>query len=417
MRAAELPSRLGAGEELSFAAISAALSPLLPLLSQLESIPQDARWHAEGNVAVHSALVVDEAHVLADGAGLSGPDRAALMLAAALHDIGKALTTREEPDEAGRIRLRSPGHARRGRDYLAYRLLEAGWLPTLLLTVLRLIAEHHSLHRALDGHLERGVPALARRVPLPLLTLLARADARGRTVLGDDARQGEDTADLLELAARELGLWNGADPAARFRAGLTALLPGASPALLALALGRGLRDWEAGIIHTPHEAAARVQQAARHGFPRVTVLCGPSGSGKSTLASSFPDTHVISLDALRAKLGKDHTDQRVNGQVMQAAREAVRTGLRRGAHVVWDAGSLRRDQRAQVLGLGEAYGALTCIEVAWTSPSVFSARNAARHQPVPPAVLSAQLNSLEFPDMAEAHVVTLHIPDGGRCRV
>ncbi|GGO31567.1 AAA family ATPase [Deinococcus humi] len=417
MQAAELPSRLGANEPLPFSIISAALSPLLPLLSRLEDTPQDTHWHAEGNVAVHSALVVDEAHVLADAAGLSGPDRAALLLAAALHDIGKALTTREELDEAGHLRLRSRGHARRGKDHLAYRLLDAGWPPTLLLKVLHLIAEHHSLHRALDGHLERSVPALARRAPLPLLTLLARADARGRTVLGDDARQGEDTADLLELAARELGVWEVADPAARFRAELTALLPGASPALLTLALGRGLRDWESGIIHTPHEAAARVQDAARHGFPTVTVLCGPSGSGKSTLAVQEPDAHLVSLDALRAKLGKDHTDQRVNGQVMQAAREAVRAGLRRGAHVVWDAGSLRRDQRAQVLTLGEAYGALTRIEVAWTPPGVFSARNAARSQPVPAAVLSAQLNSLEFPDSAEAHVVTLHTLDGGKCRL
>lgn len=362
-------------------------------------------------MAAHSALVVQEAYALAAAASLSGPDRAALLLASALHDIGKALTTREEPDEAGNLRLRSPGHARRGRDHLAFRLLDAGWPPNLLLTVLRLVAEHHRLHRALDGHLERGVPALARRVSLPLLTLLARADARGRTVLGDDARRGEDTADLLELAARELGVWNAADPHADFWAEVQTLLPGASPDLLALALGRGLRDWEAGLIHTPHEAAARVQEAARHGFPRLTVLCGPSGSGKSTLAAQSPQAHVVSLDALRAKLGRDHTDQRVNGQVMQAAREAVRAGLRRKGHVVWDAGSLRRDQRGQVLALGEAYGALTRIEVAWTPPSVFSARNAARRQPVPSAVLSAQLGSLEFPDPAEAHAVTLHAPD------
>ncbi|WP_420596265.1 AAA family ATPase [Deinococcus sp.] len=412
MRAAELPARLGAGERLSFAEIGAALSALLPLLPQLEHTPQDARWHAEGNVAVHSAWVVQEAHALADAADLSGPDQAALLLAAALHDIGKALTTREEADEAGDLRIRSPGHARRGRDDLAYRLLDAGWPADLLLDVLRLVAEHHSLHRALDGNLERGVPALARRVPLPLLTLLARADARGRTVLGEDARQGEETADLLELAARELGVWNVTDPAAAFQAELTALLPDASPDLLALALGRGLRDWEAGTIHTPHEAAARAQDAARYGFPTLTLLCGPSGSGKSTLAAHYSDAHLVSLDALRAQLGKDHTDQSVNGQVMQAAREAVRVGLRRKGHVVWDAGSLRRDQRSQVLALGEAYGALTRIEVAWTPPSLFSARNAARRQPVPAAVLSAQLNSLEFPDMAEAHTVTLHLVDG-----
>ena len=412
MRAADLPAHLGAGERLPFPVIHAALRPFVPLLDRLGDTLQDAQWHAEGNVAVHSALVVAHAHALADEAGLTGEDRAALILAAALHDTGKALTTRTDIDDSGVARLRSPRHARRGRDHLSYRLLDSGLPPRLILTVLRLVAAHHSLHRALDGNLERGVPALARRVPLPLLVLLARADARGRVVLSGDARRGEDTADLLELAARELGVWETGDPYAAFRAEVRALLPGASPELHALALGRGLRDWEAGVIHTPHEAAARVQDAARRGFARLTVLCGPSGSGKSTLGRADPGAQVVSLDALRARLGRDHTDQTVNGRVMQAAREAVRAGLRGGAHVVWDATSLRRDQRSQVLALGEAYGALTRIHVAWTPPAVFTARNAARPEPVPPAVLAAQLNALEFPDATEAHTVTLFAPDG-----
>ncbi|MCD0171811.1 hypothetical protein IHN59_19500, partial [Deinococcus sp. 23YEL01] len=72
-------------------------------------------------------------------------------------------------------------------------------------------------------------------------------------------------------------------------------------------------------------------------------------------------------------------------------------------------------QRSQVLALGEAYGALTRIHVAWTPPAVFTARNAARPSPVPPAVLAAQLNALEFPDATEAHTVTLFTPDGESC--
>lgn len=410
MRAADLLARLGSGERLPFEVIRTALSPSLPLLHALNTTPQDAQWHAEGHVAAHTALVVGHAHALADEAGLTGHDRAALLLAAALHDVGKALTTREEADDAGVLRIRSPRHARRGRDYLAYRLLDSGLPPGLILTVLQLVAEHHSLHRALDGDLNRGVPALARRVSLPLLVLLARADARGRTVLSGDATRGEDTAELLELAARDLGVWDGADPSATFRHDVHALLPGASLELLALATGRGLADWEAGVIHTPHEAVARVQDAARRGFPRLTVLCGPSGSGKSTLAHADGNAHGVSLDALRARLGRDHTDQTVNGQVMQAAREAVRVGLRGKAHVIWDATSLRRDQRSQVLRLGEDYGALTRIHVAWTPPAQFTARNTARSSPVPGAVLTAQLDALEFPEAGEAHEIWLHTP-------
>ncbi|MBZ9713349.1 AAA family ATPase [Deinococcus multiflagellatus] len=406
---------LAEGRPLTFETISAAFTPFVPLLARLPDTPQDPQWHAEGSVAAHSALVVAHAHALADEAGLGGEDRAALLLAAALHDLGKARTTREEPDETGALRIRSRQHARRGRDELAFRLLDAGLRRGLLLKVLALVAEHHSLHRALDGDWSRGVPALARRAPLPLLTRLARADARGRVVLSGDAARGKDTADLLELAAQDLGVWAGGDPYAAFRAEVAALLPGASPDLQALAAGRGLQDWEAGRIHTPHEAAARVQEAARHGFPRLTVLCGPSGSGKSTLAAEFPDAEVISLDDLRAQLGGGRHGAKhgawVGGQVMQAAREALRAGLRRGAHVVWDATSLRRSGRAQVLGLGRDYGALTRIVVAWTPPALAAARNRARPQPVPAAVLADQFRALDFPEVTEAHEVILRGPE------
>ncbi|WP_198170659.1 HD domain-containing protein [Deinococcus arboris] len=256
--ATELLPLLRGGLPLRFETISAALTPEVPLLARLPTTPQDPQWHAEGSVAAHSAIVVEHAHDLAGAAGLQGEDRAALILAAALHDVGKALTTREEEDESGTLRIRSPRHARRGRDYLSFRLLDAGLPPDLLLKVLPLVAEHHSLHRALEGDWARGVPALARRVPLPALTQLARADARGRVVLSGDAARGEDTADLLDLAAQDLGVWDGANPLATFQAEVAALLPGASPNLLALATGRGWADWTAGLIHTPTKR--------RHGY-------------------------------------------------------------------------------------------------------------------------------------------------------
>lgn len=222
---------------------------------------------------------------------------------------------------------------------------------------------------------------------------------------GGDSGRGEDQADLLELTAQELGIWQNADPYAEFRYDIQALLPDAPPELLALAIGRGIQDWEAGIIHTPHEAVARVQDAAKQGFARLTVMCGPSGSGKSTLAQSFAGAEIISLDALRAKLGKNSSDQSVNGQVLQAARESLRAGLRRKKHVVWDATSLRRDQRAQVLGLGRDYGALTEIRLLWTPPSGLVRRNSERARVVSPAVICDQLNMLEFPEVGEAHAV------------
>lgn len=417
-RTAGLVDDLRAGRRLTFDGIRGVLAPAVRLLDRLDDTPQDPEWHAEGSVAAHSALVVERAHDLADEAGLTGDTRTALILAAALHDLGKVLTTREEVNEEGVVRLRSPRHARRGRDLLALTLPDAGLPTRLTLVVLALVASHHRLHTAVEDAGERAVWRLARTVPLPLLALLARADARGRVVRGGDAARGEETVDLLHLLAEEQGLWFTPGPELTFPhpyAGwmeeLPNLLPGASPEHLRFALLRGMRDFEDGTIHTPHEAAARAYSAAS--FPELTVLCGPSGSGKSTLAPEFGEV-VVSLDELRARLGKGVSDQTVNGQVLQAAREAVRAGLRARRRVVWDATSLRTSQRAAVLGLGFDYGALTRIVTAWTPAWELPARNAVRLDPVPPGVLGHQLAALEWPEAGEAHDLLFVMPDDAR---
>lgn len=394
-----------------FSSLIDALAQDLPLLQDLANTPQEAAWHAEGNVANHCKLVLKEARHLARKANLSESQRLILLLAAILHDIGKVLTTRLEPDETGTIRLRSRGHARRGRDYLSYRLLSV--LPAEQVEqLLPLIAEHHSLHRALDDHLQRGVWALARRANLPLLLLLAKADVRGR-ILGQQeqsqARHTEDMVELIELVAQDEGIWQQTDPYAEFRQHIATLLPNAPTELYTLACERGIRDWESGLIHTPHEAVARVQAVARDGFPRLTVLFGPSGSGKSsyanTLRNTAPNVQVISLDHLRQQIGQNANDQKVNGQVMQAARQALREGLHKKRHVIWDATSLRRSQRAQIIGIGHDYGALSEIRVLWATPQELTKRNARRERVVPHAVINHQLKILQFPERQEAHLL------------
>lgn len=402
----------------SFAKVVSELSEKLPLITQLVNTPQEADWHAEGDVAAHSTLVLEQALSLADTANLLHEQRTTLLAAAALHDIGKALTTRQEIDAHGTLRWRSRLHARRGRDYLGYRLL--GMAPAKQIwQILQLVGEHHSLHLAIDR--SRGIWALARRANLSLLLLLAKADARGRIVrqsFNERRLSGEELVEFVELLAAEEGLdlsiatssgYQQPDHYAHFCKQIAQLLLSAPPQLIDLACGRGIRDWEAGLIHTPHEAVARVQGAIRQGFGRLTLLCGPSGSGKSSYAKQLqresPNARIISLDSLRASLGKNASDQKVNGQVLQAARQALREGLRQHQHVIWDATSLRRQQRAQLVTLAHDYGALSEIVLLWTSPKLLQKRNMSRQRVVNAAIVAKQLAALEFPEVSEAHVV------------
>ena len=59
---------------------------------ELDRVPQDPEWHPEGDVFVHTQLVIDRARELIDD--LSYPKQVTVMLAALAHDFGKPATTR-----------------------------------------------------------------------------------------------------------------------------------------------------------------------------------------------------------------------------------------------------------------------------------------------------------------------------------
>ena len=84
-----------------------AIDQLFPELKMLIDVPQDPEWHPEGDVFVHTRLVIDRARELIDD--LIYPKQVTVMLAALAHDFGKPATT-----EFIDGRLRSRGHEEAG---------------------------------------------------------------------------------------------------------------------------------------------------------------------------------------------------------------------------------------------------------------------------------------------------------------
>jgi tRNA nucleotidyltransferase (CCA-adding enzyme) len=166
------------------------------LFSQLEAlvdVPQDPEWHPEGDVFVHTGLVLDRARELIDD--LDYPRQVTVMLAALCHDLGKPSTT-----EFLEGRWRSRGHE------------EAGVLPTTTLLdrlnihtldgydvraqVITLVREHlkpgefyKNREQVRDGAFRR----LARKCELELLYRVARADSLGRNAEWVPRRNWYDT--------------------------------------------------------------------------------------------------------------------------------------------------------------------------------------------------------------------------------
>ena len=174
-----------------------------PELDALRGVPQDPQWHPEGDVWVHTLMVVDAAARLRKGDHTTDNDDLALMLGALCHDLGKPATTTWID---GRIRSRQ--HDTEGVPPTRA-LLNRMRAPGALVEQVVALVEHH-LTPALfirNGASPKGYRRLARKleragVDIGLLVRVARADHLGRTT--EDALAGRfDAGDAFLAAARD----------------------------------------------------------------------------------------------------------------------------------------------------------------------------------------------------------------------
>jgi tRNA nucleotidyltransferase (CCA-adding enzyme) len=170
------------------------LDQLFPELAVLALTIQDAFFHPESDeqghhsVWAHTLITVDIAAKLARQQRLDEPRALALLLAALLHDCGKAVTTAWE-FKRGRMTVTSPFHDSRGvklTDGLLERLrIETRQGFPLRRIVLKLVQQHHRIFELYRNRGEITFRAIARAVKDMdgedlLLLLLDFADRRSR---------------------------------------------------------------------------------------------------------------------------------------------------------------------------------------------------------------------------------------------
>ena len=156
---------------------------LFPEMKALVGCEQEPDWHPEGDVWVHTLLVIDEARRLLDAAGWDRPRETAIMLGAVCHDFGKPATT-----ELVDGRIRSRNHEEEGvapatalLDRLNVHTIEGFDVRR---QVLGLVAHHLKpgmFHLSATPVGDGAFRRLAQKVDLELLALFAKADCLGRT--------------------------------------------------------------------------------------------------------------------------------------------------------------------------------------------------------------------------------------------
>lgn len=342
-----------------------------PWARAMASCPQDAHWHAEGDVWTHTKMVCAELERLAEWPALDRATQLRLLLAGLLHDSGKPATTALD---AATGRARSLSHSLVGAQIARQVLRELGCGLALREEITALVRYHGRPPYLLEKtDPEKEVIFLSSLVDNRLLYLFALADTRGR--LSAEMSRPEENLHLWKLVAEEQGCFS-------------------RPFAFANDQARFLfyRDQLSSLHYVPHEQYRCA----------VTLMSGLPGVGKDTwLATHRPALPVVSLDSIRAELEVEATDNQ--GQVIQAAREHCREHLRAGRDFAFNATSITRQLRQRWIDLFADYSAR--VEVVYLEPPLKSilAQNKQRPRPVPENVILALLEKLEPPTLAEAH--------------
>ncbi|MFI8389591.1 RNA ligase family protein [Streptomyces sp. NPDC085540] len=321
--------------------------------------------------AAADADEVAEVAARIDGAGRTGEDRLAGVLAAVLHREPRArIAARIAAGPAGM------GLARRVAD---------------------LVGLYPYLQRPFpDEDRRAGLVRMAAAADLGVLHALAGALA--------DGPEARECAQWSALWAEEAGLL-GPDPLEALRAGLREALAGLGAEAADRCWAEARRAFARGTISgsVVEEAVAATWQWREGTFPRMVQLCGPSGSGKSTFGRELPGVDAyVSLDDLRTARGS-RGDQGANAEVLGEGLDRLDAALARGGTVVWDATSLTDQQRGLAGSVARRRDALVTHAVVLVEEAELVRRNGVRPHPVPPQVLTSQVHRFSPPYAGQAH--------------
>lgn len=346
---------------------------------RMRDVPQDSAYHAEGNVAVHTQMVLDA--LMADPAylELGRQEQEILWTAALLHDVEKYSTTVIEPHG----RITSNGHARKGAMTARQLLYRETPAPFTIREQVVGLVRYHGLPLWV---FEKPDPAKAAimaslEVNTEWLALLAKADVRGRTC--DDQAEMLFKVDCFEAFCREQGCWG---------------------------VPKSFASNEARVYYIEHEGAYPDYVPFERHAEEVILMSGLPGAGKNTyIRQHYPDMPVIALDDIREDWGIDPTDKSGNGRVIQEAKEQARVFLRKRQGFIWNATNTTRQMRQQLIDLFNSYQLRVRVVYVEVPYADLHKQNRNREAIVPDAVLEKLISKLEIPASWEAHAVTYHV--------
>lgn len=345
--------------------------------ADMRDVPQDDEWHAEGDVFIHTKMVVEALVALKEFQELEAQDKHILFCAALMHDIEKRSTTTTEIID-GKERIVSPKHARKGENTVRTILYKEIPAPFFIREQIAKLVRHHGLPL---WAIEKNDPVktvieASLSLNTKLLAILAKADVLGRT-----AKDKEDILFKIQLFEELCKDNNCYGKAREFKSESSRF--------------EYLNKDEISPDYVPFDD-----------FPfKVYVMCAVAGSGKDTYIKKHLDLPVLSLDDIRREHKISPTDSKKNGWVIQQAKEIAKEYMRSKQSFVFNATNITIDRRSKWIDLFKTYRGYISIIYIEVPYKTLIKQNKKREHAVPSPVIESMISKLEVPTLKEAHSI------------
>jgi predicted kinase len=300
-----------------------ALVDMIPELALLEATPQEPSYHGEGNVFIHTNMVLEAMINGVDYQSANENERFVLFYSALLHDIAKPATTQIDPVTG---KIGQPGHSRRGAIDARIMLWRAGVPFGLREEICRIISVHQLPFFALAGDKRSGKSAeflihkLSCEQQIWMLCAMATADMEGRVY--HDKRGVLADIELFRMLAEEEDCLR-------------------TPKQFADQYTK--HCYLKGASISPDYPFFRERKGSD-----VVVMCGLPASGKNHWVSqNLAGLPVVSVDDAREEMGLRYGKN--NGAAVHYAFDKARDLLRRHEPFVWNTTLLSSQMRSQTL--------------------------------------------------------------------
>lgn len=344
-------------------------------IRDMKGIPQDPIFHGEGDVAIHTKMVLETLLSLPEYQALDEQDQQILFATALLHDVEKRSTTKTELNG----RITSKGHAKKG-EYTARTILYKN-IPTpfpIREAISKLVRYHGLPIWIFDKpNPQKALLQASLEVNTKHLAIFAKADILGR--ICPDQAELLYKVELFQAFCQEQNCYG-------------------QPRVFSTDLARFtyFQKDDSSPDYVPFETTQN----------EVIMLCALPGTGKDTfIQKRYKNWAVVSLDTIRRAHKIAPTDSKANGKIAQLAKEQARVFLRKNQSFIFNATNIKRQLRNQWIDLFTTYGAkvkIVYIEVPYTQ---LMQQNRNREYVVPAKVMERMIRKLEMPSLVEAHKV------------